>query len=122
MVGTHPIAFWSKVQKRVALSTAEAELYAAVYAARQVVGVEQLAKDLGIPTRPADIMIDAKATIAILLRKGLGSMKHVRIRWDWIYDGIKAGDFSVVKVSTLDNIADAFTKPSVGEPENVVLD
>ena len=109
MVGNHPIKFWSKVQQRVALSSAESELYAGVYTAIQAIGVKQFAADLGLNLK-VDLLLDAKATIAIILREGIGAMKHVTLRWHWLREAVHRKEVSLVKVHTSKNLADPFTK------------
>ena len=49
MRGGHCLKVWTKKQQVVSLSTAESELYAAVRTASERLGIQSVAKDLGIP-------------------------------------------------------------------------
>ena len=66
---------WTKKQQ-VALSSAESELYAAVKTASEGLGIQSVAKDLGISCR-LNLHLDASATMRLVNRRGLGKAKHV---------------------------------------------
>ena len=51
MRGGHCQKVWTKKQQVVSLSSAESELYAAVKAASEGLGIQSVAKDLGIECR-----------------------------------------------------------------------
>lgn len=85
LIGGTVIKSWSKQQKVVALSSGEAELYAAVKLGCELMGIKSLAKDLGIEVQ-LHLYIDAKATFGMLTRKGVGSMKHVETNQFWLQD------------------------------------
>ena len=110
MMGNHCIKHWCKMQHAVALSSAEAELYAGVLTATEGLGIQAMAKDLGIKLQMS-LYLDAKAAIAIMSREGLSKVKHIETRFLRIQDAIKAKRFSLRKVKTEENPADLFTKP-----------
>ena len=76
MRGGHCLEVCTKKQQGVSLSTAESELYAAVKTASEGLGIQSLAKDLGIAwgLHPH---LDASATMCLVNRRGLGKAKHV---------------------------------------------
>ena len=59
------IKTWSRTQTNIALSSAEAELYAEVKAASETLGLASMLKDLGMSC-PARIMGDASAALGII--------------------------------------------------------
>ena len=69
---------WSKDQGCVATSSGEAELYAATKAASESLGLKSALEDMGINMK-IEIEIDAKATVGIVSRQGLGRLKHVEV-------------------------------------------
>ena len=66
---------WTKKQQVVSLSTAGSELYAAVKTASEGLGVQSVAKDLGIVCG-LNLHLDATATTCLVNRRGLGKAKH----------------------------------------------
>ena len=63
--GHHLLRSWSKDQSVIALSSGEAELYAACMAAQQAMGIESMAREQGV------------AAIGIIGRQGLGKVRHL---------------------------------------------
>ena len=94
----------------MALSSAESELYAAVKTASEGLGVQSVAKDLGISCG-LNLHLDASATLCLVSRRGLGKAKHVDMQNLWIQEASKSGRFVTRKVGTNVNPADLMTKP-----------
>ena len=117
MIGTHLIKSWSRAQHVISLSSAEAELYAAVRAATEIMGVAALMEDMRRATK-LTLAVDATATIGMLSREGLGRAKHVDIQYLWLQEKVKTQKLQLSKVPSLENPADMFTKP-LTERENV---
>ena len=109
MIGTHCLKHWSRVQSTVAMSSAEAELYAGVRAATELLGVQAMARDAGMDL-PGEVAMGATAAIAIMCKNGMTKVRHVEVKWFWVQEAIRNKRFSVKKVSTNDNVADAMTK------------
>ena len=80
--GQHMLKFWSKIQDVVALSSAEAEMSAAVKACQEVLEMMSLWKDVGETTR-GHVMGDASAAIGIIRRMVLGNARHLNASWLW---------------------------------------
>ena len=110
MKRSHCLKLWTKKQQVVALSSAESELYAAVKTASEGLGIQSLARDLGISCR-LNLHLDASATMCLVNRRGLGKAKHVDRQSLWIQEASKSGQFATKKVDTSANPADLMTKP-----------
>ena len=67
----------------VSLSTAESELYAAVKTASEGLGIQSVAKDLGIACGLSP-HLDATATMGLVNRRGLGKARHVDMQSLWM--------------------------------------
>ena len=109
MRGRHMIKCWSKAQQVVSLSSGEAELYAAVRAASEMLGVTALMSDFGA-RGPRSLVVDARAALAMLSREGLGRAKHVDTLAFWVQEKVRAGVFGLQKVKSSCNPSDLFTK------------
>ena len=102
--GGHCLKVWTKKQQVVALSSAESELYAAVKTASEGLGIQSVAKDLGISCG----------------RRGLGKAKHVDMQNLWIQEASKSDRSVTKKVGTSVNPADLMTKPKIDQLMNIM--
>ena len=109
------VKVWSKTQHAIALSSAEAELYAAVLGAIEGLGLKSILNDMGIEAPNMMLGCDASAAISIISREGLGRTKHVDTQFLWVQEAVRDGRFSVKKIGTNDNPADLMTKGLRGE-------
>ena len=109
-VGNAMVKTWSKDQAVIALSSGEAELYAAGRAAREGLGIQSMAKELGYQMEVI-IEVDASAAQGMMQRRGLGKLRHLDVQELWVQDAIQRGAFKVRRVSTRNNTADIGTKP-----------
>lgn len=101
---------WSSTQGSIAMSSGEAEYYALVNAAAEGLGVQALAKDLGISMK-IRLWVDSTSAKAIVARIGLGKVRHMEVKYLWAQQAFKEGRFEVRKISGLVNPADIGTKP-----------
>ena len=108
-IGPHVIKTWSSTQQMIAFSSAEAELYALLKCACQILGIMNLALDFGIQLR-ATVHIDASAALATSQRQGLGQFRHIDVYWLWFQENIKNGNIKANKVNGKDNPADLMIK------------
>ena len=92
--GRHSLKAYTRKQKIIARSSAEAELYAAVLGASEPRGVESMMRDLGFAVKPV-LAIDAKATEHILHQHGIGKMKHIDVAYLWLQDEVKSNRLKV---------------------------
>jgi hypothetical protein len=107
--GSHVLKTWCTTQATVALSSAEAELVAAVRGAAEGLSARSLAQDLGRYCQ-LRVHIDSSAAIGICKRSGIGKIRHLDTRLLWIQDLVRNGTVSVIKVAGTINPADLMTK------------
>ena len=109
MRGGHLLKASSKTQSVVALSSAEAELYALVHASSELLGLKAMAEDFGLRMSPW-LWVDASAAIGIAKRKGLGKVRHLDCQSLWVQDAIREKRMSLRKIDGKENPSDAMTK------------
>lgn len=110
------VAWSSKEQATVALSTSEAEYIAATHATKQVIWHHSLLRefDFPIPTT-LTIFSDNQAAISIVHHhKFHVQTKHIDIAHHFLRDHIENGILNTVYISTDKNVADIFTKGLAG--------
>ena len=78
-IGGGIVKLWSNGQASIALSSGEAEFYAAWKAATEALGAKSLLRDLGWKAR-LTLNIDAEAARAIASRQGVGKIRHLEVR------------------------------------------
>ena len=76
-LGGHCIKSWSSNQTIIALSSAEAELYALLKGASQSLGRKSMGADFRDELN-IGLWSDASAAIAISQRSGLGKLRHIQ--------------------------------------------
>ena len=109
MLGSHNLKTWSTTQKSVTLSSAEAELAAAVKMSAELIGVAQLAEEWGMSLH-GKVHIDSAVAIGVIGRRGNGKLRHVRVGSLWIQERVETGELGVQKVPGEWNPADLLTK------------
>ena len=109
MRGEHHVKSWSVTQKRVTLSSAEAELGALVKTSTEVLGILQMAEGLG-RTTTAEVLVDSSAALAIVHRKGCGKLRHIRVGQLWVQEVAENEELKFQKVKDEQNPADINTK------------
>jgi hypothetical protein len=109
MRGRHVLKTWSGTQATIALSSAEAELIAAVRAAAEGLAVRSLVRDFGQDCG-LRIHVDSSAAIGICKRTGVGKIRHLDTRLLWIQEAVRDGTLEVMKVLGTENPADLMTK------------
>jgi hypothetical protein len=107
------VAWKSRRQPTVALSTAEAEIMASVDAAKQAVWLKLLLSDLNIPVDgPIEIFNDNMGAIQLSHHPGSHDRtKHIDMRHLWLRERVADETVKMQYVSTNDNVADTLTKP-----------
>jgi len=109
MRGGHCVKSWSTTQKSVTLSSAEAELVAAVKMSAELIGIEQLMSDWGTTIR-SEVLIDSSAALGIVSRKGNGKLRHIKVGMLWIQEKQENEELTYKKVHGVQNPADLMTK------------
>ncbi len=108
--GAHLLKVWAKTQHAISLSSAEAELYAAVHGTAEALGMQSIMKDLGI-SATVNVGMDASAALGLINRQGLGKARHIETQWLWIQQATREGRVLMNKIPGKENPADLFTKP-----------
>ena len=85
MLGKHLIKSWSRQQRVIALSSAEAETYGMVACSAELLGIQSCAKDLGMEFTAA-VYTDASAALGIVQRRGIGKIRHLRTQSLWLQE------------------------------------
>ena len=78
MIGGHFIKGWSRTPNHVTQSSAEAQLFALVKCAADVLGIRSMLRDFGVESEGV-IYADSSAALAIAKRKDAGKLRHVNI-------------------------------------------
>ena len=106
------IAWSSKKQNTVALSTAEAEYVSATHVAKQVLWQRSLLRELGIHTpQTSTVFTDNQAAISIAHHpEHHAKTKHIDISLHFLRDLVRKGTLDLVYINTSHNPADIFTK------------
>ena len=101
---------WSSTQSTIALSSGEAEYYAAVKAAAEALAIQRVAAELGWQLG-IRIWIDSSAAKSISSRIGIGKVRHLEVKYLWLQDALKAKRFEMRKIHGRANPSDIGTKP-----------
>ncbi|KAJ0821711.1 putative RNA-directed DNA polymerase [Helianthus annuus] len=110
--GSGAIAWQSKKQRVVALSSTEAEYIALSMAGCQALWLKGILNDLKFNMEcPPVIFCDNKSTINLAKDPVYhGKSKHIRVKYHFIRDLIKNDEIEISFCSTKDQAADIFTK------------
>ena len=100
---------WSTTQTVIALSSGEAEYYAAVKGCAEGLAIQSYGRDLGIELA-VRIATDSSACKGICGRTGIGKLKHLDVQLLWLQDAVRREHVSLVKVRGDKNPADLMTK------------
>jgi hypothetical protein len=114
-IGTNLVAWMSKKQNSISLSTAEDEYIAAGSCCTQLMWMKQLLADYGFPQGRMVVYCDNTSAINISKNPVQHSRtKHIDIRHHFIRDLVENQVVSLDYVSTENQLADLFTKPLDG--------
>ena len=112
-VGSCLVSF-SRTQKVLSLSSAEAEWYAAVdVACEGLLFMQKVLSFLGVPVA-LEVHTDSSACIGIAMRSGSGRMRHIETRSLWLQQQVAKRHLQVKKGAGEVNPADIGTKPLAG--------
>ena len=109
VLGKHTVKTWSKTQSLVALSSGESELYAALKASAEGLGMLSLLRDFGYWIE-GEVLGDASAALGIIQRRGLGRTRHIDTGLLWIQQTAAEKRLAYTKVLGTNNPADLMTK------------
>ena len=118
------VAWWSRLQKSVSTSTAEAEYYAGSVASREGIYIRDFAEDLGFGvTRPTPLYLDSKAAIDLTADPvAFKKTKHILRHAYELRDRVARGFYVPSFVSTDLQLADILTKGLRPIPHRALLD
>lgn len=105
------MAWQSRLQKCVALSTTEAEFIAATEACKELLWMKSYLEELGFKQDRYVLLCDNQSAIHLGKNSTFHSRsKHIDRRYHWIRDVVASKEVELVKVHTDDNGADMMTK------------
>jgi len=112
LINDGAIAWSSKKQPTVALSSTEAEYIASTHAARQIIWLRQFLSELEFPEqKPTTLHNDNKGAIALSKDPQFHARsKHIDIQHHFIREKIADGLIEIIYCPTDDMLADLFTK------------
>ena len=109
MIGRHVVKSYSKQQKVIALSSAEAETYGMVSCSAELLGIQACAADLGLEF-DASVYADASAALGIVQRRGIGKVRHIRTQSLWLQEAHAQRRLGFEKIDGSRNPSDLMTK------------
>jgi hypothetical protein len=111
-LGDRLVSWYSKKQKSISTSTAEAEYIAAGSCCAQILWMKNQLLDYGLRYSKVPIYCDNQSAIAMTGNPVQHSMtKHISIRYHFIREHVEEGNIELHFVSTDQQLADIFTKP-----------
>ena len=121
-LGGCPIVWKSSLQKEIACSTMESEYIACSTACRELLPlmdlVQEVSDAVGLPSDEASNIfstiwednIGALTLAHLELPRMTPRSKYIAVKYHWFREHVASGKFRVLKVDTLDQIGDIFTK------------
>ena len=111
IIGVTTISWRARLQTIVALSTTEAELIAAVEAAKEVLYLKRLLCDLGFVYETVNVYYDNQSAIHLAENLAFSSRtKHIEVSESFLVSMNEEKLSRLQKVHTKENAADMFTK------------
>ncbi|KAL6130957.1 hypothetical protein ACLB2K_069335 [Fragaria x ananassa] len=107
------VAWSSRKQPIVTLSTTEAEYVAATTCACQAVWMRRVLEEIGHEQTGSTVLICDNASTIKLSRNPVlhGRSKHIKVRFHFLRDLTKDGDIELLYCGTQSQLADIMTKP-----------
>ena len=105
------VAWQSRLQKCVALSTTEAEFIAATEACKELLWMKRFLQELGFKQQRYIVFCDSQSAIHLGKNSSFHARsKHIDVRYHWIRDAINDKLFELEKIHTDHNGSDMLTK------------
>ena len=101
---------YCKTQSIIALSSCEAELLAINYGASEGFLLCSILEEIGIEAAQLQIISDSSSARQVICRRGLGRLRHMKVRQLWLQDQLRLNTIALVPIASEDNTADIFTK------------
>jgi hypothetical protein len=96
---------WATTQTVVAMSSGEAEYYAAVKGAAEGLALQSVLSDVGVAVQ-VRVHSDSTACKGICNRRGIGKIRHMAVPLLWLQDKVGKGEVTLVKVPGCESPAD----------------
>lgn len=111
--GPNLISWTSRKQRVVARSSTEAEYRSLAYTAAELIWIKQLMTELhATPLRSPLLFCDNVGAIFMTKNPVIRTRsKHIALDFHFIKEQVEANDLSISPVSSVDQVADIFTKP-----------
>ena len=119
MLNGAAVAWKSKRQLVVALSSAEAEFMAASALVQEVIYTRRLLENLGFPQKKTTLIYEDNSTRIAWSGGSVGGSdraKHIDLREHFVHDAVEAKILKLMPVNSVDNVADLLTKPLTKAP------
>ena len=105
------VAWQSRLQKCVALSTTKAEFIAITESCKELLWLEKFLQELGLKQERYVLHCDSQSAIHLSKNSSFHSRsKHIDVRYHWIRDVLNDKLLQLEKVHTDENTADMLTK------------
>ena len=87
-----------------------AELLSINYGASEGFLLCSILEEIGIDSAQLQIVSDSSSARQVICRRGLGRLRHMKVRQLWLQDQLRLNTIALVPVASEDNTADIFTK------------
>ena len=110
-VGGTAVSWISRLQRVVALSSAEAEYVALTEASKEMIWLQRFMEELGKKQESSRLYCDSQSAIHLAKNSAFHSKtKHIQLRYHFIRSILEDGQLKLEKIHTSQNPADMLTK------------
>jgi hypothetical protein len=107
-----PVAWHSRLQPTVALSSVEAEYMAQTFAAQEAAWLKKFLRELGSEQGAVEIKVDNQGAKALAENDVQSARtKHIDVKYHYVRTALEAKDIILTWIPSKDQVADIFTKP-----------
>ncbi len=99
---------WNTTQTTIAMSSGEAEYYAAVRGGAEGLAFQSMCLDVGCSV-VVRVHTDSTACKGVCNRRGIGRIRHMDVALLWLQQKVLRGSIQVVRVPGSENPADLMT-------------
>jgi hypothetical protein len=106
-----PVSYGSRRQRATALSTRDAEFYAACEGAKESIWLKSLLLEIGFDVGRVSIRCDSKCALALINGEESKTAKYIDVRYFFTREQQELGNILVTHIRGKEQPADIFTKP-----------